>query len=118
MRCFYHGDLDAVAICKSCGHALCHDCCADVGISGACRNRCESDVEALNAIIQRNKSVYQKTSGVYLRNAWLFLGVAAVFAAAGLSIGRDAIIPTLGIAAFFILFATTQFVNARRFSGK
>src|SRR5882672_10409620 len=83
MRCFYHGDVDAVAICKSCGHGLCHDCCAEVGTSSACRNRCEGEVESLNDMSQRNKSAFQKASGVYTRSGIFTTTMGAVFAGIG-----------------------------------
>ena len=28
MKCFYHGDLEAVATCQRCGKGLCHECAA------------------------------------------------------------------------------------------
>jgi len=120
MRCFYHGDVEAVAVCKACGHGICHDCCAEVGTSAACRNRCESDVAALNAIIERNKSVYRKTSGVYLRNGWWMCAFGFLFVAlaylARRSGGFDYVL--LAMAFFFILGGVMQFINARRFSDK
>ena len=122
MRCFYHGDVEAVAVCKSCGRAICHDCYAEVGTGSACRNRCESDVTALNTIIERNKTVYRKTSGIYRRNGWLFLGIAIIFGAisAGSMNGEDRGVnyPLLALCVMFIAFAVIQFVNARRFTDK
>ena len=44
MRCFVHGNTDAVGSCRSCGRGLCHECAVDIDKSLACRDRCESDV--------------------------------------------------------------------------
>ena len=120
MRCFYHGESEAVAICKSCGHGLCHDCCAEVGTSAACRNRCETDVQALNDIIQRNRTAYQKTGAIYL---WFSIG----FSVFGLWYLGSAILTLQterpdygGIVAgcFFLGMGIVFFVGGRRFRAK
>jgi hypothetical protein len=122
MRCFYHGDVDAVAICKSCGHALCRECCAEVGGISACRNRCENDVEALNDVNQRNRSVYQKTSGAYKLFAAFFFGVSLFMAISGYgalhSEKPSESIGTFVFAGFFFLMGVGVWVFARRFRSK
>jgi len=120
MRCFYHGDADAVAICKSCGHALCHDCCAEVGSSAACRNRCEDDVAALNEMIQRNKTSFQKASGAYLRSGILLVVLGAGFAIFGFSL-RGAGSPStflIIMGVLFFIYGVSQMFTARRFNSK
>jgi len=53
MKCFTHRNTEAVAVCRSCGRALCPDCIADVGLSCACKNRCEATVASFNAMLTR-----------------------------------------------------------------
>jgi hypothetical protein len=65
MRCFYHGDVEAVAVCKACGHGVCHDCCADAGTSTACRNRCETEVIAIDDLRRRSTTLAKLTSKLY-----------------------------------------------------
>ncbi len=79
MKCYYHHETEAVAICKSCNRALCENCAADIHPGTACINRCEKDVKALNVIIERNKSVYQKTGKAHKRNAIAMLMSGLVF---------------------------------------
>src|ERR1019366_8763075 len=55
MKCFTHRSSDAVAVCRSCGRALCPDCIAEVGLSCACKNRCESDVTRFNEMLTRGR---------------------------------------------------------------
>jgi len=55
MKCFTHRSLDAVATCRSCGRALCPDCISEVGLSCACKNRCESDVARFNEMLTRGR---------------------------------------------------------------
>lgn len=73
MRCYYHTTQDAVALCKNCNRGVCPECAAAVTNGTACANRCEAEVLAMNEIIQRNKTGYQKASGAYARNAVLYL---------------------------------------------
>ena len=55
MKCFIHRNSDAVAVCRSCGRALCPDCIAVVGLACACKNRCEADVARFNAMLIRGR---------------------------------------------------------------
>jgi hypothetical protein len=55
MKCYTHRSSDAIAVCRSCGRALCPDCVAEVGLSCACKNRCESDVARFNEMITRGR---------------------------------------------------------------
>jgi len=83
MKCFYHPDRDAVALCKSCNRGLCRDCGVEVPPGLACRARCEADVAALNLAIQRGRTIYQKTGDAYRRNAVARLIVGVFFVALG-----------------------------------
>lgn len=84
MKCFYHPDRDAVAMCKSCNRGLCPTCSADVPPGVACQGKCEADVAALNLIIQRNKTAYQKSGLAHRRNAIAMLIAGLIFAAFGI----------------------------------
>jgi succinate dehydrogenase/fumarate reductase-like Fe-S protein len=72
MKCFYHNSVDAVAICKNCNRGVCPDCAAEVSNGVACKNRYEAEVEAVNYLINQNKTSYQKASSAYARNALIF----------------------------------------------
>lgn len=120
MRCFYHGDADAVAICKSCGHALCHDCCAEVGTSAACRSRCEDDVAALNEMIQRNKASYQTASNTYKRSGLLLIALGLVFTIFGswTHDGGQPLIFIIILGCLFLIYGLSQLSTARRYRPK
>jgi hypothetical protein len=47
MKCYYHPNGDAVAVCKHCGRGLCHDCASEVGSGIACKGWCENEVRTL-----------------------------------------------------------------------
>jgi hypothetical protein len=83
MNCYYHAGSDAVALCKNCNRGVCHDCAAEVTNGTACVNRCEAEVLAINEVLQRNKTGYQKASGAYARNAVLYLIMGLIMLAIG-----------------------------------
>ena len=84
MKCFYHPQSDAVGICKNCNKGLCQECAVDVGNGIACKDSCETEVKALNEAIDKGKSSYKKTGGVYVRNAIIFALLGFVFLVFGL----------------------------------
>jgi len=120
MKCFNHLQADGVAICKSCGRSLCHDCCTEVDLGCACKGRCEDDVHDLNIMLKRGKTAYQKTGGAHRRNAAIML----VFGLVCLALGILPIIAGRGYATallalfgfFFVLWAYFSFVSAREIS--
>ena len=84
MKCYYHHQADAVALCKSCNRAVCPECAADVPPGTACKGRCESDVADLNTIIERSKTAYTKTGQAYRRSGVFTLIIGLLFVALGL----------------------------------
>lgn len=63
MKCYYHNESDAVGFCKACSKGLCRECAVDVGYGLACKDTCEDQVRAVNAIIERGKRGYQLYAG-------------------------------------------------------
>ena len=115
MHCYYHQDVEAVGLCKSCSRGLCAACAADVGNGLACRGRCEEEVKAVNRVIGRNKTAYEKTSGAYARVGAFYAIVGAAFLAAGVLDWRGMawiLIPAGGI---FLLSALLHFVTGRKY---
>jgi hypothetical protein len=58
MRCFYHRDTDAIAVCRHCGRGVCDACAAEVNKVSACRDRCEADVRALQIMVARSDTAF------------------------------------------------------------
>jgi len=115
MKCFYHSQVDAVAVCKNCGRGLCSGCAVDVGNGMACQGHCETEVKALVELQQRNKTAYQKVVGAANRSA-LWLGLMGVaFVAAGLVMWKSGGVVALFFGLFFLLGAAFQLVTARRY---
>lgn len=77
MKCFTHEQIDALAVCRSCGRGLCRDCIAEVGLSCSCKGGCEEVVATMNDLVERGRTHYQKISGMLLRLGIIF-GMIAV----------------------------------------
>lgn len=110
MRCFYHQEKEAVGSCKSCGKGLCVECAADLGKGLACRGRCEADVSAVNAYVDRNVA----TGGGYRAGSALFLLVAgAACIAFGLTSERPIPLVTV-LGGCFVAYGVFQLLWGQR----
>lgn len=68
MKCFNHAETDAVAICKSCGKALCKTCSAELSNGIACKNSCEARVNMLNQMVDNNEKMIA-TSNAHIKTS-------------------------------------------------
>ena len=85
MRCYYHAaEREAVAICTNCQRGVCSECAAELPNATACANRCEAEVRAIKEVMERSKTGYQKAASIHVRNAVLYLLMAAATAFIGL----------------------------------
>ncbi len=118
MKCYYHRDTEAIALCKSCNRALCENCAVDVHPGTACINRCESDVTQLNVAIARSKLSFQKAGKSYRRNGislllagivFLFVGVLPIITRGDFG---NAFIAVLG--AVFLLWSFFSFLSGKQ----
>lgn len=120
MRCYYHQDREAVGGCKSCGKALCPECAVDLTKGLACRGRCEADVQALIAMIDRSIKLSPSTSkliesGRSTRSttAIFNLVMGVIFVAWGLQDTEGfSFITILGVC--FVAFGGYGFLQVRR----
>ncbi len=101
MNCFHHPTVVAVGICKNCHRGLCSDCAAPAPNGLACRGRCETEVEALDRIVQRSKTAHAKAAGLYQRGAY----VLAAFGVACVAYG----VLSPGASTFFLLMGAVMF---------
>ena len=58
MNCFRHQDQSAIAICKSCGKAVCADCSDDTGQGIACSENCVAELQQRYQLDQRLKQSF------------------------------------------------------------
>jgi hypothetical protein len=79
MKCFNHGTVDAVGVCKHCYKALCRDCAVEVAGSISCRGPCEQEVVLVNALTRRAGTSYGKTSKAYLRATVIYILLGVLF---------------------------------------
>ena len=125
MTCFTHRSSDAVAVCRSCGRALCPDCISEVGLSCACKNRCESDVTRFNEMITRGRpgppNLPNPASLVGYDRVIFLMVLGVAFFGFGLynfraAHGPNLFIVVLGVA--FFIFGVSQFYVTKRFREK
>jgi len=118
MKCYYHHDRDAVAICKACNRGLCAEYAVDVSPGTACRSRCEDEVAAINLAVERSKTGYQKTAKTYRSIGWLTIIPGSVMFLLGLMalLGGDktgaTILLVFGL--FGVLYGVSMFRSAKR----
>lgn len=67
MECFTHPETQAVAVCKSCGKAVCRSCAQDLGHAVVCSADCATDATELNEINKRAKRLYGVGAGAKSR---------------------------------------------------
>ena len=123
MNCFNHSGVQGVAICRSCGRALCHECIVEVGKSTACHERCEAAVAKQNEIIERNSTVYPKTANTFLRTGVFTILLGVCFSWLGIEPIRrgstdsaNFVFAALGL--LFVLWGIVQFWAARNWRRK
>ena len=74
MKCFYHPEADAVGTCKHCQRGICRTCAAEREGGLACKGRCESQVDQVSALIQRNIHVGVRARPLSFVALAVFLG--------------------------------------------
>jgi hypothetical protein len=78
MKCFNHRELDALAVCKHCGRALCSSCAAETEDLIACRGRCENFVSKTVKVQQAGIHSLNMQVPMYRWLAFFLYGIAAV----------------------------------------
>ncbi len=117
MKCYNHPETDAVAICKSCGKALCHECAVDVGRGIACKGICEADVQMINSIVDRNTKAYSTLKSRSLFGPIFLIITGMVFVGYGLtSAYASGLSIILGIC--FVLYGVVVMIANKRYIGK
>jgi hypothetical protein len=125
MKCFYHQERDAVAVCKNCNKGVCAECASDLGHGIACKGRCESKVQELNELIEcnkvlskqsqemiaKNKTLCRKSGYTLVGGAAISALVGAVFIWFGWYYNENPFIITLG--GIFLLAAVLEYIGGK-----
>src|SRR5258708_26596029 len=104
MKCFYHPQLDAVAVCKNCGRGVCQEDAADVGNGIACKGRCEDRLRASNLLADRNLAISQRAPTSYSMSFIMWVIVGILFIGIGSSFNSSPLIALISVGGglFFI----------------
>jgi hypothetical protein len=92
MKCFNHRELDAIAVCRHCGRALCPACVAESAGMSACKGRCEAEVAAIHSETQFSLHSYVSMIPMFRVVAFLGYPVGLV----GIGIGSYALVMGIG----------------------
>lgn len=118
MKCFNHREIDAIAVCKHCGRALCPNCAAEVELAAACKGRCEVEVAAILDAHERAKTAYQKVAATTVRSA-VFIGMLGfVFAILGIFGWGKGGGFSLIMGTIFLLWSAFSFNSAKRYRNR
>jgi len=117
VRCFYHGETEAVGTCKNCCRGLCRSCAVDVSGSLACRDHCEKEVETIVRLMAKSKTAVATTAATMRRNAIFYALSGVIFGATGLlSTSSTLILMFEPLAVLFLLMGLWSFSSARKYS--
>ena len=118
MKCFNHRELDALAVCKHCGRALCANCSAEVGLAVACKGRCEAEVASILDLHQRGKTAYDKAAASHSKNG-VFIGLMGLgftlFGLVGWGNGGGFMLP-MGL--LFLVSSAFSFHSAKKYRSR
>lgn len=118
MNCYYHPEKPAVGLCKYCQRGLCSECGANAGDSLACKGLHEKQVQAMEALMQKNILQSQRVGSDYLRNTIFYGVVGVLFAAFGISqlrwLGLQAIV-YLAIGLALLWAALSNYLESRKY---
>ena len=63
MRCFVHGDIEAVGTCKHCSKATCRTCARENQAGISCSDACEIQVSQYHEMTEKAKRLYGVGAG-------------------------------------------------------
>ena len=79
MNCIKHTEASAVAICRSCGRAMCTDCIMQAGMAVTCSEECANYAKDMDEMMTRGKAIYgmsESSSSLSISVVmWLVFGV-------------------------------------------
>ena len=113
MLCYTHPANQAVATCKNCNKGVCLTCAIELEGGIACSEHCAENVKMINAMINRNKKMPQRTAATYYRNAFIYFGFAFLFIISAFMYSFMQTYMAIG-ATIFIVGAVSMLVSARR----
>ncbi len=113
MRCFYHQETNAIAICQNCGKAVCNGCYKDSGCGIACSSRCLQDIQILNQVdgqIRRNMGIGTKPPMPPSVSTYFLFGLILLLTGVYMSLDRgDIEFLTFAVAAAFFVMSGVSY---------
>jgi hypothetical protein len=119
MKCYYHPQVDAVAICKHCHKGLCPECAVDVGGGVACKtssDNCQAEVKFAVQSYAANKRRYFGLRRYYSQWAFMVSIPGVVFTLYGLANtggNTQVIAPAMLVVGILFLLLAAYFYRVR-----
>lgn len=83
MKCFTHNNEEAVAVCKACGKALCHDC-MEISANGvSCKGECQDILQEQKLESKKEAILFQQYCGIYKSRTILFVAATVILLGLG-----------------------------------
>lgn len=81
MKCYNYNEVDVLGTCKACSKGICKQCLTDVGNGIACTATCIEEVEQINQLVEKNKTIYKRTAKANIRRGIFYsiTGFAFIF---------------------------------------
>jgi len=119
MRCFNHDELNAVAVCRMCGRAICMSCARASETAVTCSESCQARAEVLArqlatsaALASTAQRLTRVTPRLYLLLAFVVLVLGAIVASLTQNRVMAATAPGLWLLAGFCIFFALALVLA------
>lgn len=79
MKCYQHDSHDAVAVCKTCGKALCPDCTFDQRFAITCKGKCAEQAKVQQRIFDKSEAtMIRSIRSLFLLPFLFFIGAATI----------------------------------------
>ena len=79
MKCYNHPERDAVAICKSCGKAICHECAKESENGVACQQSCINSLSKKNELYAKQAAHLKNLKRMDILGSFFSVGMGILF---------------------------------------
>lgn len=113
MNCFRHRHTDAIAVCRSCGRAVCDRCCEESGTEVVCGHTCRQERERsyqLDARLRQTFGVGARPPMPASVSAYFFFGLILLLTGVYFWFDRQSFdVLTFALSAAFFVMSAASF---------
>ncbi|MFC1826418.1 hypothetical protein ACFLZQ_00595 [Thermodesulfobacteriota bacterium] len=112
MKCYNHPERDSIAICKSCGKAICHECAQESENGIACQQSCRNSLSKKKELYINQAAHLKNLKRMHVLGSFFSIGMGLLFiyfSSQGFGLVYDFVF-LLGVG-FTVYGVVAQFVN-------